>query len=69
MIRVLLVCIASFGLSGCFSMGMAAGGAVVGAGAKVVTTTAKVGGKVVGAGVRAVVPGDSKKDDEEKDED
>lgn len=66
MIRVLLVCIASVGLSGCFTVAAATAGAAVGATAKVVTTTAKVGGKVVGAGVRAVVPGDSEKDEEEK---
>ncbi|HYG27709.1 MAG TPA: hypothetical protein VD906_12465 [Caulobacteraceae bacterium] len=68
MIRVLLVCIASVGLSGCFTVAAATAGAAVGATAAVVGTTAKIGGKVVGAGVRAVVPGDSRKD-EEKDED
>ena len=64
MIRVLLVCIAAGGLSGCFTVAAATAGAAVGATTKVVTTTAKIGGKVVGAGVRAVVPGDSKKDEE-----
>ncbi|MDR7116751.1 hypothetical protein [Caulobacter sp. BE254] len=45
---------------GCLAV--AAGGAVVGAGAAVVGTTGKV---VVGAG-KAVIPGESKKDREER---
>ena len=43
-------------------LAVAAGGAVVGAGAAVVGTTGKV---VVGAG-KAVIPGESKKDREER---
>jgi uncharacterized protein YceK len=69
MIRNLLLIAVAAGLSGCMTVAAATAGAAVGATAAVVGTTAKVGGKVVGATARAVIPGDSKKDDEEKSED
>jgi len=67
MIRALILIVAAFGLSGCMTVAATAAGAAVGATAAVVGTTAKVGGKVVGATARAIIPGDSKKDDESED--
>ena len=55
MTRSLLVLVTAFALSGCVST--------------VVGTTAKVGAKAVGATARAVIPGDSKKDEEAESED
>ena len=55
MTRSLLVLVTAFALSGCVST--------------VVGTTAKVGAKAVGATARAVIPGDSKKDEEAGSED
>jgi uncharacterized protein YceK len=69
MIRSLIIVFAALGLSGCMTVAAATAGAAVGATAAVVGTTAKVGAKAVGATARAVIPGDSKKDDEEKSED
>ena len=69
MTRSLLILLA-FGLSGCVSTVVGAtAGAAVGVTTAVVGTTAKVGAKAVGATARAVIPGDSKKDEEEKSED
>jgi uncharacterized protein YceK len=65
MSRIVLVIATAIGLSGCVSTVVGAtAGAVVGTTAAVVGTTAKVGAKAVGATVRAVVPGDSKKDNQ-----
>jgi uncharacterized protein YceK len=68
MIRFLLILTVALGLSGCMTVAAATAGAAVGATAAVVGTTAKVGGKVVGATARAVIPGDSKKDDEKSED-
>ena len=66
MIRSVLILAIALGLSGCISTVVGATvGTAVGVTAAAVGTTAKVGGKVVGATARAVIPGDSK--DEEED--
>ena len=70
MTRSLLVLVTAFALSGCVSTVVgAAAGAAVGVTTGVVGTTAKVGAKAVGATARAVIPGDSKKDEEAESED
>ena len=67
MTRSLLILVA-FGLSGCVSTVVGAtAGAAVGVTTAVVGTTAKVGAKAVGATARAVIPGDSKEDEETED--
>ncbi len=64
MSRIILIVAAAVGLSGCVSTVVGATtGAVVGTTAAVVGATAKVGAKAVGATARAIIPGDSKKDD------
>ena len=64
MTRSLLILVA-FGLSGCVSTVVGAtAGAAVGVTTAVVGTTAKVGAKAAGATARAIIPGDSKKDEE-----
>ena len=64
MTRSLLVLVIAAGLSGCVSTVVGAtAGAAVGVTTAVVGTTAKVGAKAVGATARAVIPGDSKKDE------
>ena len=69
MTRAPLILVIAAGLSGCVSTVVgAAAGAAVGVTTAVVGTTAKVGAKAVGATARAVIPGDSK-DEEEKSED
>jgi len=53
----------SVGTAGCLATAVgAAAGTAVGVTAAVVGTTAKVGAKVIGATARAVIPGDSHKD-------
>lgn len=67
MTRILLL-VSAFVLSGCVGTVVGATtGAAVGVTTAVVGTTAKVGAKAVGATARAVIPGDSKKDEAEKD--
>lgn len=60
--RLALVMVLAAGASGCVSTVI---GTAVGVTGAVVGTTAKVGAKAVGAGVRAVIPGDSRKDRDE----
>lgn len=63
-----LVLLSAFALSGCVSTVVGAtAGAAVGVTTAVVGTTAKVGAKAVGATARAVIPGDSQKEDEPED--
>ncbi len=66
MTRCLLILTLAVGLSGCVGTVVGAtAGAAVGVTTAVVGTTAKVGAKAVGATARAVIPGDSKKDEDE----
>jgi hypothetical protein len=60
---IVMLAATAVGTSGCLATAVgAAAGTAVGVTAAVVGTTAKVGAKVVGATARAVIPGNSKKD-------
>jgi hypothetical protein len=63
-IALCLTFAACLGLQGC--MAAAVGGAVVGTAVGVTGAAVKGTAKVAGAGVRAVVPGDSRKDKRER---
>jgi hypothetical protein len=64
MSRIILIVAAAVGLSGCVSTVVGATtGADVGTPAAVEGTTAKVGATPAAATARAIIPGDSKKDD------